>query len=83
MCLFLCWQCGCAQLLPAEEARNFHMFAVCAFILFFTMPGGSNRLNENENRTPFGVCHGLGGFTHTDPTWIILLGRQFVDRIRR
>jgi hypothetical protein len=39
--------------------------------------------NENENRTPFGVCHGLGGFTHTDPTWIILLGRQFVDRLRR
>jgi hypothetical protein len=36
-----------------------------------------------ENRTPFGVCHGLGGFTHTDPTWIILLGRRFVDRRRR
>jgi hypothetical protein len=38
---------------------------------------------KNGNRTPFGVCHGLGGFTHTDPTWIILLGRQFVDRLRK
>jgi hypothetical protein len=38
---------------------------------------------KKENRTPFGVCHELGGFTHTDPTWIILLGRQFVDRLRR
>jgi hypothetical protein len=37
-----------------------------------------------RNRTPFGVFHGLGGLvTHSDPTWIILLGRQLVDRLRR
>jgi hypothetical protein len=27
-------------------------------------------------RTPFGVCHGLGGIFHTEPTGIILLGRR-------
>jgi hypothetical protein len=40
-------------------------------------------LKKIGNRMPFGVCHGLGGFTHTDSTWNILLGRQFVDRLRR
>jgi hypothetical protein len=35
-----------------------------------------------RGKLPFGVCQGLGGFTHTHPTWIILLGRQFVDRLR-